>query len=68
MDTHEAVALEKFRKKWKQKVRGFFDQVFNTNSGNIDQDALSMVQDAEQAIAEVNSGLIAQGITPRSSY
>lgn len=62
MDTHEAVAhLEKFRKKWKQKVRGFFDQVFNTNSGNIDQDALSMVQDAEQAIAEVNSGLIAQG-------
>lgn len=62
MDTHEAVShLEKFRKKWKQKVRGFFDQVFNTNSGNIDQDALSMVQDAEQAIAEVNSGVIAQG-------
>ena len=33
MDTHEAVKhLEKFRKKWKQKVRGFFDQVFNTNT------------------------------------
>lgn len=62
MDTVEAVKhLEKFRKKWKQKVRGFFDQVFNTNSGNIDQDALSMVEDASGAIADVNSGLVAQG-------
>lgn len=62
MDTHEAVAhLDKYRKKWKQKIRGFFDQVFNTNTGNIDQDALSMVADAESAIAETNSGLVAQG-------
>jgi type IV secretion system protein VirB4 len=62
MDTHEAVKhLDKFRKKWRQKVRGFFDQVFNTNTGPIDQDALSMVSDAEAAIAEVNSGLVAQG-------
>jgi type IV secretion/conjugal transfer VirB4 family ATPase len=62
MDTHGAVAhLEKFRKKWKQKIRGFFDQVFNTNSGTVDQDAMSMVADAESAIAETNSGLIAQG-------
>ena len=62
MDNHEAVKhLEKYRKKWKQKVRGFFDQVFNTNSGNIDQDAQSMVQDAADAIAEINSGLVAEG-------
>jgi type IV secretion system protein VirB4 len=62
MEPHEAVAhLEKYRKKWRQKVRGFFDQVFNTSSGAIDQDALSMVADAEAAIAEVNSGLVAQG-------
>ena len=62
MDAHEAVAhLDKFRKKWKQKIRGFFDQVFNTNTGSIDQDAMSMVADAELAIAEVNSGLVAQG-------
>jgi len=48
MDMHEAVKdLEKFRKKWRQKVRGFFDQFFNTNSGAINQDALMMVQDAE---------------------
>ncbi|MDD4616139.1 MAG: VirB4 family type IV secretion/conjugal transfer ATPase [Alphaproteobacteria bacterium] len=62
MDPHEAVRhLEKFRKKWRQKIRGFFDQVFNTNTGPIDQDALTMVADAEAAIAEVNSGLVAQG-------
>lgn len=62
MDQHEAVAhLDKFRKKWRQKVRGFFDQVFNTNSGIIDQDALSMVGDAEAAIAEINSGMVAAG-------
>ena len=62
MDTHEAIAhLEKFRKKWRQKVRGFFDQIFQTNSGKIDQDALSMVADADAALAEVNSGYVAQG-------
>jgi len=62
MDQHEAVKhLDKFRKKWRQKVRGFFDQVFNTNTGPVDQDALSMVEDAEAAIAEVNSGLIVAG-------
>src|SRR5206468_2633856 len=62
MEAHEAVAhLEKYRKKWRQKIRGFFDQVFNTSNGAIDQDALSMVADAEAAIAEVNSGLVAQG-------
>lgn len=62
MDNHQAVAhLDKYRKKWRQKVRGFFDQVFNTHTGVIDQDALSMVADAEAAIAEVNSGLVTQG-------
>lgn len=62
MDPHEAIAhLDKFRKKWRQKIRGFFDQVFNTNTGPIDQDAVAMVADAEAAIAEVNSGLVAQG-------
>lgn len=62
MDPHEALRqMEKFRKKWRQKVRGFFDQVFQTNSGSVNYDALSMMQDAEAAIAEINSGLVAQG-------
>jgi len=62
MDGHEAVKhFDRFRKKWRQKTRGFFDQVFNTHTGPIDQDALSMVADAEAAIAEINSGLVAAG-------
>lgn len=62
LDQHESIKhLDRFRKKWRQKVRGFFDQVFNTHTGPVDQDALSMVGDAEAAIAEVNSGLIAVG-------
>ncbi|MDF1486021.1 VirB4 family type IV secretion/conjugal transfer ATPase [Ramlibacter sp. H39-3-26] len=62
MDQHESLAhLEKFRKKWRQKVRGFFDQVFNTGTGQVNQDALSMVGDADAAIAEVSSGLVAAG-------
>lgn len=61
LDPHTAVShLEKFRKKWKQKVRGFVEQVLNINSGNVDQDALDMVQDASDAIAEVNSGLVSE--------
>lgn len=62
MDRHEATAkLEKFRKKWKQKIRGMFDQIFNTNSGALNQDAVNMVQDAADAIEEVESGLVSAG-------
>ena len=62
MDPHEAAAhLDKFRKKWRQKIRGFFDQVFNTNTGAVNLDAKAMVQEAETAIAEVSSGLVAAG-------
>lgn len=62
MDQHESLQhLEKFRKEWRQKVRGFFDQVFNTGSGRIDQDAQGMVSDADGAIAEIKSGVVAAG-------
>lgn len=62
LDTHEAVReLEKYRRAWKQRVRGFFDQIFNTGAGRVDADALSMVEDADAAIAEVNSGFVTQG-------
>lgn len=62
MDAHEAIAkYEKYRKKWKQKIRGIFDQIFNTNSSHVDEDAVSMVADAQSAIADINSGVIAHG-------
>ncbi|EJF76258.1 transporter [Bartonella alsatica] len=62
MDQHEAVAaLNKYRLKWQQKVRGFFSQVFKTNKGTINTDALLMAQQAEAAMNEARSGLVAYG-------
>jgi type IV secretion system protein VirB4 len=62
MDQHEAVKhLEKYRKKWRQKVRGFMDVFTNNHNGAVDHDALAMVGDAEAAMSEVNSGMVAQG-------
>jgi type IV secretion system protein TrbE len=62
LDQTEAVAqFKKYRGKWKQKIRGFMDQVFNTSSGVVDQDAVLMTKDADAAIAETNSGFVAQG-------
>lgn len=56
--------LKAFRRKWQQKVRGFFDQVFHsqqTSRGTPDQDALDMVSQANAALAESNSGLVKYG-------
>lgn len=62
LDRHESVAhLQDYRKKWRQKIRGFVDQVFNTHTGGLDEDAISMVGDAEAATKEVNSGRVTQG-------
>ena len=62
MESHEAVReLTRYRRKWKQKVRGFLDQITNSQTGPLDQDAMTMVADAEAAIGEVNSGVIGMG-------
>ncbi len=62
LDAEEARArLERTRKKWQQKVRPFFDQLFQTQSRSVDQDAMLMVAETEDAIAEVSSQLVAYG-------
>ncbi|NLS20291.1 VirB4 family type IV secretion/conjugal transfer ATPase [Rhizobium sp. P40RR-XXII] len=62
LDEQEArQKLERTRKKWQQKVRPFFDQLFQTQSRSLDQDAMSMVAEAEDAIAEAASQLVAYG-------
>lgn len=53
--------LERTRKKWQQKVRPFFDQLFQTQSRSVDQDAMAMVTETEDAIAEAASQLVAYG-------
>jgi type IV secretion system protein TrbE len=62
LDGHEASAhLDKYRKKWRQKIRGFFDQFFRTASGAVDEHAVEMAQDASEAMAEVSSGEVGAG-------
>lgn len=62
LDPHEAVAeLKKYRRKWRQKVRGFWSQMFRTSGGIIDEDALLMAGQSEAAINEANSGLVRYG-------
>jgi type IV secretion system protein VirB4 len=62
LDDQEArQKLERTRKKWQQKVRPFIDQLFQTQSRSIDQDAAAMVAETEDAIAEASSQLVAYG-------
>ena len=62
LDEQEArQKLERTRKKWQQKVRPFFDQLFQTQSRSVDQDAMMMVAETEDAIAQASSQLVAYG-------
>ena len=53
--------LNSFRKKWRQKIIGFKDQMFKTNKGTVNTDALEMAEQAEQAINDLASGAISYG-------
>ncbi|EOL3511726.1 transporter [Escherichia coli] len=62
MEQHEAVAaLNRYRLKWQQKVRGFWSQLFKTQKGVVNTDALKMAQESEVAMNDAKSGLIAYG-------
>ncbi|NHT77689.1 VirB4 family type IV secretion/conjugal transfer ATPase [Rhizobiaceae bacterium CRRU44] len=62
LDAEEArQKLERTRKKWQQKVRPFLDQLFQTQSRSVDQDAMTMVAETEDAIAQASSQLVAYG-------
>ena len=62
MDRQEALAeLKSYRKKWSQKIRGFIDQILQTNRGPIDQNAISMVGELDEAISIAESGVCGFG-------
>jgi type IV secretion/conjugal transfer VirB4 family ATPase len=62
LDQHEMLGeLRKFRRKWKQQIRGFVSQIFRTQGGSLNEDALLMTQEAEAAIAKTSSGLFGAG-------
>lgn len=62
LDQQEAAnELGRFRRKWKQKERGFWSQVFKTNSGQVNEDAVKMRRTAEEAMTDAASGLVTFG-------
>jgi type IV secretion system protein VirB4 len=62
MDQHEALKdLEKYRRKWLQKVKGWKEQIFGLPTIKIDEHANMMVNDIDTAMAETHSGLLAYG-------
>jgi type IV secretion system protein VirB4 len=62
MDDHEAHSqFDKFRRKWKQKIRGFVDTLMNKQNGHVDEDAVNMVSDASAAKVEINEKLVSYG-------
>jgi type IV secretion system protein VirB4 len=53
--------LNAMHRRWKQKIRGLRDQMMNTQSGAINEDAFEMTRDTQQAIAEAESGIVRYG-------
>jgi type IV secretion system protein VirB4 len=57
LDPEEARALlDRTRRKWRSKVRGFKDQVLRTQTGAINLHAQHMADDAEQAMGDAAAG------------
>jgi type IV secretion system protein TrbE len=57
LDSEEARSLlDKSRRKWRSRIRGFKDQVLKTHNGAINIYAQSMADDAEQAMGVAASG------------
>src|SRR6478672_8075666 len=62
LDRHEASGLLKtYRKKWRQKMRGIFSQIFPNPNAYVNADAKMMSEDAEEALVEIESGDTAGG-------
>jgi len=62
LDAHESLGLLRaYRRKWRQWMRGFFAQVFRTEGGVVNEDAALMAAQAEDAITDANSALVAFG-------
>ena len=57
LDPEEArTLLDKTRKKWRSRMRGWKDQVFRTQSGPVNLHAQEMAADAEEAMGIASSG------------
>jgi type IV secretion/conjugal transfer VirB4 family ATPase len=57
LDAREAeIILDKTRKKWRSKIRGWRDQILKTETGAVNLYAAEMASDAERAMSVASSG------------
>jgi type IV secretion system protein VirB4 len=57
LDPEDARGLiDKTRRKWRSRIRGWKDQVFRVQSGPVNLHAQAMAQDAEEAMSEAAAG------------
>jgi len=62
LEQHEAIsALDRYRRNWQQKIRGFLSQVMKSQKGVINTDAVEMTKQTEVAINDAKSGLVSYG-------
>ncbi|MCE7196071.1 conjugal transfer protein TrbE [Campylobacter coli] len=62
LDHYEAEkSLNKYRKKWQQKTRGWLDQLLDRPTRKQDDHAVLMVQELDSALSESKSGMIGYG-------
>ena len=53
--------VDKYRKTWRQQIFRFFDVLFNVANPRANRDAVRMAEDAEEAYADMQSGLVGAG-------
>jgi type IV secretion system protein VirB4 len=53
--------LDSMRKKWAQKVRGFVAQIMQNDRAPVNQDAVHMVSDVDNATEELTAGWVGYG-------
>lgn len=62
LDQFEAqIEVDKYRKTWRQQIFRFFDMLFGKANPRANRDAARMAEDAEEAYADVQGGLLGMG-------
>jgi type IV secretion system protein VirB4 len=54
-------ALSRYRRQWSQRKRGFLSQVFRTQTGPVNDDAVRMETETENALSDASSALVSFG-------
>ncbi len=58
---HALSEIKKYRKKWSQQIISFKDQLLNNTNARVNQDAMARAEEADDGLAQLNSGSVAYG-------